>query len=127
MIPQLQRSPGIFVVPDTFPVPSRDSLRGMLDDALHGSSSPEHLKEWGDVIASDNPAKQTIIRFAWLLELQHYWRILQHRHERALYRKATVLKKILAAFFATSQRTIHLDLSEIRRRLGARLHQRTDS
>jgi len=35
---------GLFVVPDTFPVPSRDEFRGMLDEALC-SSPPEHLTE----------------------------------------------------------------------------------
>lgn len=118
MMPQLQASPGLFSLPDTYPVPSRDSLRGILDDALHGTPPPEHLREWRDVIASDNQARQTLVRFSRLFELQHYWRILQHRHRGAVHRRTTILKSILASFLGTSQRTIDQDLVEVRGRLG---------
>jgi hypothetical protein len=108
---------GLFVVPDTFPVPSRDEFRGMLDDALHGSP-PDHLAEWMAFVARDNTAKQTITRFARLFQLQHYWRVLHNRHPLALRRKSTVLKQVLASFLKTSEKSIHLDLIEIRSRLG---------
>lgn len=119
MLPQLQGSPGLFFQPDTFPVSSRDSLRGMLDDALHGSPPPEHLTEWRNVIASDNQARHTLVRFSRLFVLQHYWRVLQSRYQHSLRRKTTTLKSILASFLETSQRTIDLDFVEVRRRLGS--------
>lgn len=108
---------GLIVVPDTFPVPSRDEFRRMLDDALH-RSPPEHLADWMMIIASDNTAKQAISRFARLFELQHYWRVLHHRHPSAFRRKTTVLKQIFASYFETGEQSIHQDLIEIRRRLG---------
>jgi hypothetical protein len=44
---------GLFVVPDTFPVPSRDEFRGRLDDALH-STPPDHLADCIRVLAARN-------------------------------------------------------------------------
>jgi hypothetical protein len=109
---------GLFVVPDTFPVPSRDEFRGMLDNALHGSP-PEHLAEWMTIIAGNNTAKQAILRFARVFELQHFWRVLHHRHRSVLRRQTTMLKRVFALFLQTGERSIHQDLIEIRRRLGA--------
>jgi len=112
------RTGGLFVVPDTFPVPSRDEFRGMLDDALHGSP-PGHLREWMEIISADNTAKQAIPRFSRMFQLQHYWRVLQHRHRRALHRRATPLKQAFASFLRIGVQTIHNDLIEIRRCLAA--------
>ncbi|MBA4020179.1 MAG: hypothetical protein C0483_23710 [Pirellula sp.] len=109
---------GLFVVPDTFPVPSRDEFRGLLDDALH-SSPPDHLADWMRIIAAHNTAKQAISRFARLFELQHYWRTLQGRHAPVLRRRTTVLKEALASFLRVDENAIHRDLMEIRKRLGA--------
>jgi hypothetical protein len=114
---------GLFVIPDTFPIPSRDEFRGMLDDALH-ASPPEYLTEWMTIIAGNNTGKQQISRFARLFELRHFWCVLHHRHSAALYRKSTVLKQVLASFLRTSEKSIHADLIEIRRRLGENWMQR---
>ncbi len=108
---------GLFVVPDTFPVPSRDEFRGMLDDALH-SSPPSHLAEWMKLIAAGNTGKQAIVRFARLFELQHYWRVLHSRHPHPLRRRSTLLKEALASFLQVNEKAVHRDLIEIRRRLG---------
>ena len=118
ILPQVMRAGGVFVLPDTFPIPSRDSLRGMLEDSLHGTKAPDHLADWMAIIASDNTAKKSLLKFARLLEVQHYYRILHHRHASVLQRQMTILKEILAAFLGTKQRTIHEDLLLIRNRLG---------
>ncbi len=108
---------GLFVVPDTFPVPSRDEFRNMLDDALH-RSPPEHLADWTAIIAGNNTAKQSIPRFARIFQLQHLWRVIHHRHRRTVHRRTTTLKQVFASFLQTGERTIHQDLMEISRRLG---------
>jgi hypothetical protein len=104
--------------PDTFPIPSRDELRGILEDALRGSAPPEHLTEWFDIIRTSNPAKSKIDRFARLFELQHYWRILHHRHGLAIEGRLEALKRAVASFLGKQETTIHPDLLFIRKRLG---------
>jgi hypothetical protein len=117
-VAQLQRSGGIFCLPDTFPVPSRDTLRNLLDDALHGSGMPEHLREWRKLIARENPAKKPLRKFARILEIQHYWRILHHRHPKAIRGRLGELKKAIALFLGVKPGTVHRDLLWIRKRLG---------
>ena len=118
VLPQMKRAGGVFCLPDTFPVPSRDELRNLLEPVLHGSSKPDHLAEWMEFVAKDNTAKRPIARFGRLFELQHYYRILNHRHHTALRGKSKVLTQILAGIFKTSNKTIGGDLRFIRKRLG---------
>lgn len=107
----------LFVVPDTFPIPSRDEFRGMLDDALHGSP-PEHLAEWMRIVAAGNSGKRKITRFGRIFQLQHYWRILQRRHAHSLRRRNELLGRVLATFLQVEEKVVNRDLAEIRRRLG---------
>lgn len=118
LVPQLARAGGVFCLPDTFPIPSRDELRNLLEGALHGSAKPAHLAEWMEFIAKDNMAKRPIARFSRLFEFQHYYRILHHRHTGALRGKTNVVKQVLAHVLDTSQKTIVGDLRFVRKRLG---------
>lgn len=118
MLPQLRRAGGVICIPDTFPIPSRDELRNQLEPMLHGVQKPDHLTEWMDFIAKDNVAKRPILRFGRLLEFQHYYRTLDHRHRNALRGKSKVLKQLLAGVLETSEKTIVGDLGFIRQRLG---------
>lgn len=118
ILPQLMRSGGVFVLPDTFPIPSRDTLRNMLEHALHCAVAPEHLHEWMAIIAGDNPAKKQLLKFSRLFEVQHYYRILQHRHAPALRRKLSIVKDVFSEFLNTARRTIDDDFKYIKRRLG---------
>ena len=118
VVQQAARAGGVFCLPDTFPIPSRDELRNLLEGSLHGPSKPEHLTEWMGIIASSNTGKKQIARFGRLFELQHYYRILHSRHPKAIRRKLHVLNDVLARFFTTTKRTIHEDLRMIRKRLG---------
>lgn len=107
----------LFVVPDTFPIPSRDEFRGMLDDALHGSP-PEHLAEWMRIVGAGNSGKRKITRFGRIFQLQHYWRVLQRRHAHSLRRRNRLLGRVLATFLHVEEKVVNRDLAEIRRRLG---------
>jgi hypothetical protein len=73
-----------FYMPDTFPVPTRDELRDLMEDALRGPSTPEHLAEWIANVRASNSAKNAVQRYARLFELQHYIRVLYQRHAKAL-------------------------------------------
>ena len=108
----------MFCLPDTFPIPSRDELRNLLEGAIHGGDKPTHLTEWMEFIAKDNMAKSPIARFGRLFEFQHYYRILHHRYAGALYGKAKVVKQALAHVLKASEKTIVGDLGFVRKRLG---------
>jgi len=118
-IAQIKPAGAIVFFPDTFPISSRDELRGMLEDALRGQHRPDHLAEWFDIIRSDNPAKSQIDRFARLFELQHYWHILHDRHPAAIDKKLGLIKQVMASFLGKEEQTIHQDLLFIKKRLGA--------
>lgn len=125
VVQQLMGAGGIFYVPDTMPIPSQSQLRGLLDDALHGGESPEHLKEWLDIGRAGNTAKNKMDPFARMFELQHYWRILHQRHPSSISRKIGNCQGVLASFFEVSQNQIKHDLTEIRNRLGDHWLERT--
>jgi hypothetical protein len=107
IVRQLDDLGGIFFFPDTFPIPSRDELRWLLEDAIHGSDNPEHLSEWMQIVRASNLAKNKIGMYARVFKLQHYWRILQQRHAKALQRRTGKLKEVLASFLGVKAGLIH--------------------
>jgi len=117
-LPQLMRAGGVFCYPDTFPVPSRDELRWLLEGALRGGRQAEHLEGWMSYIARDNMAKSPIARFGRLFLFQHYYRVLHHRHGRAFRGKSKALKKTIAEYLGVSLKTVVNGLVSIRKRLG---------
>ncbi len=119
VLEQLRQAGGLFFVPDTFPVPSRDQFRRLLEDSLRSGQMPEHLADWTRIVQSSNAAKREIVRFSRLFELQHYWRAIWQRHSQALDRTEGKLKEALASFLAVDAQVIHRDLLAIRKRLGA--------
>ncbi len=112
-----------FFLPDTFPVPSREQLRDLLEDALRGGQTPEHLAEWRDLVRGDQRSKNAIARYGWLFVLQHLMTVLYFRHGSALHRKSGSVERILAQYLIGDrpggEDTIHKDLGFIRRRLGS--------
>jgi hypothetical protein len=118
VVQQLMRTGGVFFLPDTMPIPSRDELRGMLDHALHRGEQPEHLTDWFHIIRASSGARNQLDRFARLFEIQHYWRILHQRHAAALAGNIGRIEAAVSQYFGISEATIHADLIEIRRRLG---------
>ncbi len=109
-----------FYIPDICPVPSRDSLRNILEEALRKRSAPDHLAEWFQIVQSDSVAKNQISRYARIFEIQHYLRTLYARHETALNRKKSALTVALAEYFGVSDDSIERDLTLIARRIGAK-------
>jgi len=109
----------LFYLPDTYPVPSRDELRAMIEDALHGGQEGvEHLSGWIKMIRGGNTAKNAITRFGRILEIQHYSRILEERHSDQIKRQQGRLERAIAKFLKVSTETVHKDFLFIRKRLG---------
>lgn len=125
VLEQLNGAGGIFFIPDTFPIPSRDDLRQLLDDSLRGDKGPEHLSDWTRMVRRSNAAKREIGRLARLFELQHYWKVLCQRHPQALKRNEGKLKQAVASFLKVDEQVVHRDLLLIRRRMGSEWTQST--
>jgi hypothetical protein len=109
----------LFFLPDTFPIPSRDELRVILEESLRNSASPAHLAEWHKLVSGKNPAKNKIARFGKIFEIQHYYRILHQRHHDALAGRLGKLELALAEFLKVEESTVHADMVHLRKRLGA--------
>jgi hypothetical protein len=124
IVRQLEDVGGIFFLPDTFPIPSRDELRWLLEDAIHGSDNPEHLAEWVQIVRASNLAKNKISMYARKFKVQHYWRILQQRHGNSLRRKTGKLEEVLAAFLQVKVGLMHQDLMSLRKSLGPDWYRR---
>lgn len=107
-----------FYMPDTFPVPTRDELRDLMEDALRGPGTPDHLAEWIANVQAGNSAKNAVSRYARVFELQHYVRVLYQRHKEALHRRKSSVNQAFAAFFQFSVDTIERDLAFVADRLG---------
>jgi hypothetical protein len=118
VVKHLMRAGGVFFLPDTMPIPSRDQIRGQLDDALHHGEQPDHLSEWLNIVRASNSARNQLDRFARLFEIQHYWRLLCQRHTSILEGNIGRVEIALGRFFGISLGAIHADLIEIRERLG---------
>jgi hypothetical protein len=117
IIGQLMDAGGLFNLPDTFPIPSRDELREILESSVR-TEKPEHLEEWTQITGKGNPAKNKIERFSRLFELRHYWEVIHERHGSRLYRNLNGLQKVLAEYLKTSIDSIKRDLILLRARLG---------
>lgn len=111
-----------FYIPDICPVPSRDELRKILEEALRQPNAPDYLAEWFEIVHSDNVAKNQILRFARIFELQHYLRALYARHGATLKRKKSALVLALSEYLGVSDDTIERDLKFIADRLGPDWH-----
>lgn len=122
---QLNGAGGIFFIPDTFPIPSRDDLRRLLDDSLRSDKGPEHLSDWTRMVQRNNAAKREIGRFSRIFELQHYWKVLCQRHSKALNRNEGKLKQAVASFLRVDEQVVHRDLLLIRKRIGSEWTQTT--
>jgi hypothetical protein len=115
----MRRGGTTFYIPDVYPVPARDTLRAMVEEALRNHHAPDYLTEWFDIVNSDNVAKNQIPRYGRIFEVQHYLRALHSRHSEALRRKKSALIFALAEYFRVSDDTIERDLRFIASRLGS--------
>jgi hypothetical protein len=105
-------------VPDITPLPGKGTVVETLEDALRGTTPPDNLKGWMDIVRRDNTTRNQISVFERRFRLQHYWRVLQHRHRDALTRKKKVLTGVFAESLGTSEDTISGDLSFLNDQLG---------
>jgi len=85
-------------IPMICPLPDRQFLREMLEEAMGRLSPPPHLKEWIDLVHSAHPGKNSLARFARLFVLQHYWWVLHSRHASILEGNKERLRSAFAAF-----------------------------
>lgn len=115
---QLMQTGGVFNLPDTFPIPSRDELRTLLATVLRPTDDVSHLSEWFHLIRKDNAAKNTLDKFARLRVIVHYWRVIHSRYSDVLVRRKEKLRLAFAKFLGVSDDTIKLDLRTIQKRLG---------
>ena len=111
-----------FYIPDICPIPSRDKLREVIEEALRGRNPPAYLAEWFEIVHSDNVAKNQIPRYARVFELQHYIRALYARHAAALERKKSAIIVAFSGYLGISDDTIERDLNFIAGRLGPDWH-----
>jgi hypothetical protein len=118
ILQQLIRAGGVFNWPDIAPIPSREELRDILEDALRGRESPEHLQGWMEIVAGNNTARNQIARYATIFELQHYWRVLCRRYPEIQEGNVERLRFAFAEFLEVSDGKIAADLSLIRDQLG---------
>lgn len=119
IVRQLEDVGGIFFLPDTFPIPSRDELRGLLEDAIHGESPAAHLAPWMSIVRASNPARNKISQHARRLKLQHLWCVLHQRHAQALCGQVNRLEEVFARYLGATKTTIHGDRLAIRKQLGS--------
>lgn len=113
-------------LPTIHPLPERQELLRMIDDVMRRHRLPEHLKEWAELIATDNPGRaKAFPRFQRIFLLQHYWRVLFSRHANALDRQLGKLHGVFANFLIhdadaakDASRIIKEDLIEIGKSRG---------
>jgi hypothetical protein len=109
---------GLFHIPDSFPIPSRDELRALLDESLRADTGVPHLAEWKKIVGARNSAKNEIERFGRIERLARYWALMHDRHLKALAGQKGRLHQAFAKFFDTSEDTIRRDLRRIEASLG---------
>jgi len=107
-----------FYIPDICPIPSRDKLREILEEALRDRNAPDYLAEWFEIVHSDNMAKNQIPRYARIFEVQHYLRALYARHAVALERKKSAIILAISEYLGVSDDSIERDLNFVAERLG---------
>lgn len=105
-------------VPMTLPLPAADELRDMLEQARSIQRPPQHLADWLELVANGSNEKHSLVRYARLFELQHYWRVLHQRYAAACHRRVLPLETAFAKHLDVSRETVHADLQFIRGRLG---------
>jgi hypothetical protein len=125
LLKDLGEAGGVYFVPDTVPLPSRDELRESIEDSRGRRKTADHLSEWFEYIRPNNSARNQLDRFSRIFELQHYWRLLHERHPQALKNAVGKLEYAFASWFDVSRETIRQDLIRIRRCLGSNWLART--
>jgi hypothetical protein len=129
LLPAMVKSGGVFMYfPRTHPIPNRKELRERIEHALSRASAPDHIKAWVDLIDAENPGKNGLHRYVRLFRLQHWWRLIHHRHAPAVIGRIERLQKAFGIFLIGDDpddknfETIRNDLGFISKRLGRGWH-----
>jgi hypothetical protein len=105
--------------PDIVPIPSRDSLRNMLEDVrVHGQH--EHLAEWHSICRSSRQNDHAMRRYGKIFVLQHYWSLLEQRYPQLLRRRVGRVQEAFAEFLYVSPDAVDKYRQRIRSRLTGR-------
>jgi hypothetical protein len=102
----------------------------MIEDAIGRSAAPPHLEPWMDLIDARDPGKKSLEHLQRMFRLQHWWRVLHHRHGNTLHGNLERLRLAMAAFLMPKDfgqeggELIRKDLMEIGKRLGQNWLQR---
>jgi hypothetical protein len=116
MTTQLSDLGTCFFWPHNMPLPDRDTLRKLIEDALRHRSLPEHLKDWGEIIAADTTPKKQIVHFGRLFRLRHFWSVLFSRHAAALEGHMTAIQEDFANFLCPKSSSSPAAKAEITRK-----------
>jgi len=114
----MQHAGAAFYLPDTFPVPSRDDLRDILEESLRGAATPDHLSGWMQIVRGEQSAKNQIERHARLFKIQHYSKAFYSRHSEALKGQQRRFAQALANYFHVGVETVIRDIGHISECLG---------
>lgn len=124
MFHQIQSSGGMFFLPDTIPIPSRDELRSLITGALSAEEDTQHLADWRQLIDSSKPNKTAIDQYTRRFQVQHCWRLLHERHPDIFSRNRGKLQELLASALDTGVNSIKKDFRAIKRSLGDHWEER---
>lgn len=124
MFHQLQSSGGMFFLPDTIPIPSRDELRSLITGALSAEEDISHLADWRELIDSSKPNKSAIDQYTRRFQVQHLWRILRERHPNIFSGNRGKLQELFASALNTGVNSIKEDFRALNRSLGDRWEER---
>lgn len=86
-------------LPTVFPVPDRDELRSMIEDAVPREELADHLADWRELVSGNSQGKQRLTRLARIFEFQHWWHVLHSRHSSALAGRRNAVLKVFANWF----------------------------
>lgn len=124
LIPDFLKQGTLFFLPSIFPLPERQLLRQMIEDAMRPRQMPEHLKGWIELVESDSIDKKRINRLGRIFRLQHFWRTLFARHAQAAAGKLALVRCAFASFLIpgvgsdAGAESIEKDLGELSKAHG---------
>ncbi|MEE8170553.1 MAG: hypothetical protein V3T70_08400 [Phycisphaerae bacterium] len=105
-------------LPDTMPVPPRDTLRNMLEQNRR-SLDNAHLTEWSNMVRSDRTNNREIESFGTMFILNHYLRILRDRHPALFRRNQGRIDRAFAQFLGGDLKGVYRRRRQLEKRLAA--------
>lgn len=109
---------GCIFIPDIAPLPDRDELRAIMENAVRPPRQDEHLAEWLDLVAADTQGRRRFDRYARWFPLQHYLRVIYGRYGEQLEGARDRVAAAVANYLRLTPDQLRDDLRGIRSRLG---------